>query len=128
MIAEELLGLFRIHARVLVMFSVQEIKSWDVTSLELLEFVCYGSESGFATMLVSEQFCTIKRSRRHEERCTPILFGSTLVMAVYAPDSSEDVEVYDACVSSVLRVLREGRRGRAKKFFTSLATTTWSWG
>ena len=37
-------------------------------------------------------------------------------MAVYAPDSSEDMELYEACVSSVLRVLGEGRRGGAKKF------------
>ena len=37
--------------------------------------------------LVSKQFCTIKRSWRHEERCTAILFGSTLVMAVYASDA-----------------------------------------
>ena len=38
-------------------------------------------------------------------------------MAVYAPDSIEDMELYEACVSSVLRVLREGRRGGAKKFY-----------
>ena len=38
-------------------------------------------------------------------------------MAVYAPVSSKDMDLYEACVSSVLRVLREGRRGGAKKFY-----------
>ena len=37
--------------------------------------------------------------------------------AVYAPDSSEDMEFCEACVSGVLQVLREGRRGGAKKFY-----------
>ena len=31
-------------------------KSWDVSNLELLGYVCYGGESRFATLLVSEQF------------------------------------------------------------------------
>ena len=48
--------------------------------------------------------------------CTAILFGSCLVMAVYVPDSSKDKELYEACVSSVFRILREGRRGGAKTF------------
>ena len=78
-------------------------------------YVCKGNKSVFATLLVSKQFCTIKRSWRHEERCTAILFGTTLVIAVYAPDSSTDMELYEACVSSVLLVLREWRRGGAKK-------------
>ena len=43
------------------------------------------------------------------------LFGTTLVVAVYAPDSSKDMELDEACVSSVLRVLREGCKGGAKK-------------
>ena len=97
------------------MFSIQETKSWDVLELALPGCVCYGSKSGFATLLVSKQFCTIRRSWRHEERCTAILFGTTLVMAVYAPGSSKDMELYEACVSSVLRVI-QGHRGGAKKF------------
>ena len=39
------------------------------------------------------------------------------MMAVYAPVSSKDMDLYEACVSSVLRVLREGRRGCARKFY-----------
>ena len=31
-------------------------------------------------------------------------------MAVYAPDSGNDMELHEACLSSVLRVFREGRR------------------
>ena len=96
------------HARVPAMYSIQKTKSWDVPNLTLPGYVCYGGKSGFETLLVSKQFFTIKRSWRHEERFTAILFGSTLVMAVYAPDSSKDVELYEACVSSALRILREG--------------------
>ena len=94
------------------LFSIQETKSWDVPNLELL---CYVSKSGFATMLVSEQFCTMKRSWKFEERCTAILFGTTLVMAVYAPDSSKSLEMYEACISSVTEVLREGTSGRSQR-------------
>ena len=112
------------HARVPVTFFIQETKSWDVTDLELPGYVRYGSKSGFATLLVSKQFCTIKRSWRHEERCTAVPCGSTLVMAVYAPDSSKDMELYETCVSSVLRVLCEGRRGGGHFF----DITGGSWG
>ena len=38
-------------------------------------------------------------------------------MAVYAPDSGKDMELCEVCVSSVLRVLRDGRRGGATHFF-----------
>ena len=38
-------------------------------------------------------------------------------MAVYAPDSSKSTEMHDAFFSSVLKVLREGRRGGAKDFY-----------
>ena len=55
--------------------------------MELKGFVCYGNKHDNATLLVSEQLCTIKRSLESDERCTAILFGTTLVMAVCAPDS-----------------------------------------
>ena len=74
----------------------QETKSWDVLNLEPSGFVCFGRKSGFATLLVSDQFCTIKRLWKFEERCTAILFGTTLVMAVHAPDSSKSLEKYEA--------------------------------
>ena len=47
------------------------------------------------------------------------LFGTILVMAVYAPDSSESksLEMYEACISSVVQVLRDGRRGGTKDFY-----------
>ena len=51
-----------------------------------------------------------------EERCTAVLFGTTLVVAAYAPDSSKGMEMYKAFISSVLRVRREGRRGGARDF------------
>ena len=59
----------------------------------------------------------IKRSWRHEERCTAILFDKTTVVAVFAPDSDKDLEQHEACLSSVLNFLREERRGGAKDFF-----------
>ena len=40
-----------------------------------------------------------------------------MVMAVYAPDSGKSLVMYEACISSVVRVLREGRRGGAKDFY-----------
>ena len=88
--------------------SIQETKSWDVPYLELPRYVCYGSNSGFATLLVSEQFSTVKRSWKFDERCTAALFGTTLVMAVSAPDSGKSTEMYDAFISSVLKVPRKG--------------------
>ena len=55
------------------------------------------------TLLVSNKFCTI----RLEERCTAVLFGTTLVMAAYAPDSNQDMGVCEASLWSVLGVPRE---------------------
>ena len=40
-----------------------------------------------------------------------------MVMAVYAPDSKKSLEMYEECVSSVVKVLREGRRGGSKDFY-----------
>ena len=54
-----------------------------------------------------------------EERCTAILFGTTMVMAVYAPDAKKSQEMYEECVSSVVKVLREGRKGGARDFFST---------
>ena len=84
--------------------------------MELKGFVCYGNKLGYATLLVSEKFCTIKRSWEPEERCTAILFGTTMVMAVYAPDSKKSLEMFEECISSVVKVLREGRKGSARDF------------
>ena len=49
----------------------------------------------------------------------PFSSTKTMVMAVYALDSDKDLEQYEACISTVLNVLREGRRGGAKKFYIS---------
>ena len=67
-------------------------------------------------------FAKLRDRGGSNERCTAILFGTTQVMAVYAPDSSKDMDLYEAFVSSVLRVFRGKRRGGAKNSFTSLAT------
>ena len=76
--------------------------------------MCHGSKLGFATWLVSDQFRTIWRSWKFEERCTAVLFGATLVMAAYI-----SWEMYETCISSVVEVLRERRRGGAKDFCTT---------
>ena len=39
------------------------------------------------------------------------------MMAVHAPDSSKSLEMYEACISSVIKVLREGRPGGAADFY-----------
>ena len=59
---EKLLGLDHACTHILAILSIQDTKSWDVSNLELPGYVCYGNKSGFATLLVSEQFCTITRS------------------------------------------------------------------
>ena len=41
------------------------------------------------------------------------------MMAAYASDSSESTEMYEAFISSVLKVLREARRGGARDFYTT---------
>ena len=45
------------------------------------------------------------------------LYKNTLVMAVYAQDCAKDLEMYEAFISSVTKVLREGRRVGAKEFY-----------
>ena len=47
---------------------------------------------------------------------TAVLFGSVLVMAVYAPDCREDLDVFETFVKNVTKVLWEGRRSGAKTF------------
>ena len=40
-----------------------------------------------------------------------------MVVAVYAPDSKKSLEMYEECISSVVKVLREGRKGGARDFY-----------
>ena len=79
--------------------------------------VCHGNKNDYASLLVSDKFSTIKRSWETEERCTAILFGTTMVMSVYAPDSKKSPEMYGECIASVVEVLREGRKGGARNFY-----------
>ena len=62
-----------------------------------------------------------------EERCTAVLFGAVLVMAVYAPDCHEDLDVYETFLKNVTRVLWEERRALANDFCITV-TSMWSWG
>ena len=38
------------------------------------------------------------------------------MMAVYAPDSKKSLEMYEECISCVVKILREGRKGGARDF------------
>ena len=46
-----------------------------------------------------------------------MLFQTTLVMAVCAPDCKKDLDIYEAFISSVTEVLWEGRRGGARELY-----------
>ena len=54
--------LVRMRAHVPVILSLQEARSWDVSNLEFLGYVCCGSKFGLVTLLVSDQFFKITRS------------------------------------------------------------------
>ena len=58
---KKLFGPAHVHGHVPVIFSIQEAESWDVANLELPGYVCYVSNFGFATLLVSDQFCRISK-------------------------------------------------------------------
>ena len=70
-----------------------------------------------ASLLVSDKFSTIKKSWEIEERCTEVIFGTTMVMLVCAPDSKKSLEMHEECIASVVKVLREGREGGARNFY-----------
>ena len=104
-ITEKLLKSVRMHSRVPVIFSIPETRSWDAANLELSGYLCYGIV-GFGSVLQNEEIV--------EVRSTAVLFGTTLVMAVYAPAGK--TEMYEAFISSVTKVLQAGRRGGAREF------------
>ena len=87
-----------------VVFVLHETRSWDVPNPKLHGYACFGSQFGLATLVVSDRFFKIERSWRTEERCTALLFGSVLVMAVYAPDCRKDLDVYETFVKDVTKV------------------------
>ena len=94
-IAEKLLELTRTRTHVLVMFSVQETRSCDVLNLELPVCVMV-SNLGSQRFWFRNSFAQLRGhggSKRDVQRF------------------SSDMEMCDACDSSVLKVVREGRRG-----------------
>ena len=116
-IKEKLLGFEHIRNGTPANLSVQETKTCDIPNLELKGFMCYGNKYGYASLLVSDKFSTIKRSRETEERCTAIPFGTTIVMSVYPPDSKKSLEMHEECIASVVKVLREGRWCGARNLY-----------
>ena len=78
----------------LVIFSFQETRSWYVLELQLPGYVCYGSKLGLATLVVSDKFSKL-RDLGGSKRCTAVLFGAVFVMAVYAPDCTKDLDVFE---------------------------------
>ena len=108
-------------------FSIQETRSWDVPNPELPGKMCYGSKFGLATLLVSGQHCKIRRSWRFKERCTAVLFESTLVMAVFAPNCGKDLGCMKHLSRVSLKCCGEDVVGVAEN--SSLQEISiWSWG
>ena len=70
-----------------------------------------------ANLVVSEQLFNTKSSWRFEERCTAVLFGAVLVIAVYAPDCKQNLDVFETFILKVTKIFREGRRAGANEFF-----------
>ena len=60
--------LWSFACRITALNSMSRLVSWDVPNLELPGHVCYGSKSGFATLLVSEQCCSDGRVRSRLEQ------------------------------------------------------------
>ena len=101
MIAEKLLEPARTRAHLPVIFSTQEKRSWNVPGVA---WVCVLWQQIWA---------------RYEERCTAVHFGTTLVMAFHAPGCGKDLGVRETFILNVPRVLREGRRGGAREFYST---------
>ena len=80
------------RAHLPVIFALQETRSWDVQNLSPHR-VCplSGSKPRPTTLVVPDRFGKTQRSWRSEERCIVVLFGSVMVMSVYAPDSGKDL-------------------------------------
>ena len=70
---KKLLGLEHTRSGTPATLSIQETKSWDTPNLELKGFMCYGNKDGYASLLLSDKFSTIKRSWETEERFITIL-------------------------------------------------------
>ena len=103
------------RAHLLVIFSFQETRSWNVLELQLLGYVYCGSKLGLATMVVSDEFSKL-RDLGGSKRCTAVLFGAVCVMAVYARDCTEDVDVFERFIKNISKILRQRRRAGAKDF------------
>ena len=86
-------------------------------NLKVLGYVCYGSHFGPPPWLF--QIVFQKKNWRSEERCAAVLFGSVFVMAVCAPDCHNDLDVHEKFVKDATRILREGCRAGAKKFYVA---------
>ena len=51
------------------------------------------------------------------ERCTAVLFGSVMVMCVFACDSANDFEEYEKFMGEMTKILHDGRLQGAKRRF-----------
>ena len=59
----------------------------------------------------------VQTSRSTEERCTAVHFGSVSVIGVCAPDSAKDFEEYEKFMRGATKVMLEGRKKEARRFF-----------
>ena len=66
---------------------------------------------------MSDETCNAQKSWSTEARCTAVLFGSVMVMCVYAPDSTKDFEEYEKFTWRLTKVMLEERKEGPKRFF-----------
>ena len=85
-----------------------------------LKGLCYGNTNGYASLLVSDKFSTIKRSWETEERCTAILFGATMVMSENAPDSKKTWQCTKNASPVWLKISAKVVKGGARDFYIAV--------
>ena len=99
-----------------MVLALQETTSW-MWIFEFCQVLFFlEADLGSTTLPVSDRFCNVQKSRRSEERCAAVLFGSVMVTSVYALDSAKDCEEYETFLEDETKVLHEGRREGARRF------------
>ena len=85
-------------------------------SFEFVRNCCSWCKTSSTTPFVSNWICHVRKSCSTEERRTAVLFGSMMVICVYAPDSAKDFEEYEKFTQRLTtKVMLEGRKGRARR-------------
>ena len=94
---------------------IKALLSRDVNKLRLSGFDLYG----FKTGSTSSHVCHVQKSWCADETCAAVLFGSVIVVNVYALDSAKSFKKYEKFMQVVNKAMTEGLRKRAKRFFVA---------